>query len=98
MGLSARCKDVQNHLGPVQHLGVGSKFQSANLRRGMCVVEDHYIGLALRDQIAKLFDLTMPQIGTSIGSLALLRERIYDDGSSGCSQSVELTEWVAWVA
>jgi hypothetical protein len=71
----ARCKDVQNELGPVDDLGVYGLFEVALLGGREVVVEDHDLGAARSHGGRNLFDFSPADEGGGVQSRARLQQR-----------------------
>ena len=66
-------EDVEDQLGPVEHLHAGGLFEVARLAGRQVVVEDDHIGLGRLDEGGQLDDLAASHIGGRVRHLPALR-------------------------
>ena len=62
-------EDLQDHGGPIHHLGAGLLLEVARLRRGQLVVEQHHAGAVNGDRGLEIGDLAAAQVGAGVKAL-----------------------------
>ena len=75
-GAGSLGKDVEDEVGPVEHLGLGQGLaEVAELGRAQLVVEDEQVDVILLDVRRNLLELAFSNEGAHIGTVQGLRER-----------------------
>ena len=87
-------EDVEDHLGPVDHLDPEELLQVPRLRRAEVVVEDDEVGLVRPDQLLELVHLARADIGGDVDLMPLLEHPADHDQAGRLDQPAELLQRV----
>ena len=87
-------EDVEDHLGPVDHLDAQELLQVPGLRGAEVVVEDDEVGLVRLDQLLELLDLARADVGGDVDLLPLLEHAADHDQTGRLGQAPDLVQGV----
>ena len=90
-------EDVEDHLGPVDHLDAQELLQVPRLGRAEVVVEDDEVGLVGLDQLLELLDLARADVGGDVDLLPLLEHAADHDQPGRLGQAPDLVQGVVGV-
>ena len=90
-------EDVEDDLGPVDHLDAQELLQVPRLGGAEVVVEDDEVGLVRLDQLLQLLDLARADVRGDVRLLPLLEHAADDDQPGGLGQAPDLVQGVVGV-